>query len=328
MRLLVAGALAALLALAVPAAALDLVGTWHVLVHYKDSATPNPERERWDDRVWEISREGDRLRFVDYPIVVFSDDTGRFENLGGNRASRVLHFWEPNASQLAQIRDGLEINRRGSRTKTLRATPGEGWTSADGRAAYQSARFITFTETWSITGLPDKPVFTFDDVMGSATTESFEGRTVYETESVEGGGQVLRGRFERDGTRIGTFRMTRAGSASATKGSGKTDGQRTMEMFASQAGLQLFGDQLPGGATEEALRAEIAAGEFDEADRQELRVEIEKMLAQMWEAQGNDPRRSRQEIQSLARKIADLMIDEGKSVEEVQQMLRSGQILP
>jgi hypothetical protein len=328
MRSLAVPVLAAFALSAAPAAALDLVGTWHVLVHFKDSATTHPERERWEDRVWEFAMEGDRLRWSDYPIVVFSDETGRFEQDGGNRASRVLHFWEPNEAQLAQIRGGLEINHRGSRTKTLRRAPDGGWTSGEGRPAYQSARFITFTELWSITGSPDRPVFSFDDVMGSATPKSFEGRTVYETESVEAGGQALRGRFERDGTRIGAFHMRRAGAAGAVKGSGKTDGQRTMEMFASFAGLQLFADQLPGGGSEQALRAALAAGEFGHDERVALRVETERMLSEAWQAQGNDPRRSRREIQSLARKITDLLVDEGKSVEEIQQMLGSGQILP
>ena len=111
------------------AEAVDLIGTWHVLVHYKDSAAEHPERERWEDRIWVFEKEGSRLRWTDYPIVVFSDQTGRFEQLGGNRASRVLHFWEPNAAQLAQIRGGLEINPRGSRSKTLRGAHAEGWNS-------------------------------------------------------------------------------------------------------------------------------------------------------------------------------------------------------
>ena len=46
------------------AEAVDLIGTWHVLVHYKDSATDHPERERWVDRVWKFEREGSRLAWT------------------------------------------------------------------------------------------------------------------------------------------------------------------------------------------------------------------------------------------------------------------------
>jgi hypothetical protein len=186
-----------------PAEAVDLIGTWHVLVHHKDSVTENPERERWEDRIWVFEREGSRLRWTDYPIVVFGDETGRFEALGGNRASRVLQFWEPNATQLAQIHEGLEINPRGSRSKALRGSDAEGWSSGKKKAGYQSARFITFEEIWQITGLPDRPTFIRNDVLGSAATEDVEGRTIYEGESVESGGDLIRGRYDRDGTRIG-----------------------------------------------------------------------------------------------------------------------------
>ena len=136
----------ALLVAATPvtrAAALDLIGTWHVLVHYRDSATGYPEREHWEDRIWVFEREGSRLRWTDYPIVVFSDQTGRFEQLGTNRARRVLHFWEPNDAQLAQIYEGLEINPRGSRSKALRGSDAEGWNSGKKRG-YQFRDIFAF----------------------------------------------------------------------------------------------------------------------------------------------------------------------------------------
>lgn len=308
------------------AGAVDLVGTWHVLIHYKDGATNHPERERWEDRIWEISRKGDRLEWTEYPIVVFDDSSGRFERQGTNRASRVLHYWEPNEAQLAQIREGLEINPRGSRTKTLRGSPEKGWTSSTGRPGYQSARFITFTETWSIEGPPDAPVFTFDDVMGSASTESFEGRTRYAVESVESGGDVLRGRYERD-EREGTFRMMRSGATSVVRGSGKTQGERVYEAFFGTLGSQLYRGELPAGG-EEALRESIEAGTFTEADRKELRLFLEEQVTERWKEQGNDPRQFRREIQSLADRMTDLFVDEGRSFEEIQEMLGSGQLRP
>jgi hypothetical protein len=323
------GVLALLVAVIVvrPAEAVDLVATWHVLIHYKDSQTENSERERWEDRIWVFEREGSRLRWTDYPIVVFSDQTGRFEQLGSNRASRVLHFWEPNAVQLAQIQEGLEINPRGSRSKTLRGSDLEGWSSGK-KSGYQSARFITFHERWQITGMPDRPSFIRDDLMGSVATENVEGRTLWESESVESGGEVIRGRYDRDGTRIGTFRMMRSGAVSTVKGSEKSQGERAYKALFGAMGSQLFKGELPGGASEEDVRSAIDAGEFTDDDRSDLRVEFERHITESYRSQGNDPRLFRPEIQSLARKMVALFVDDGKSIEEIQQMLMDGRVRP
>jgi hypothetical protein len=313
---------------AAPAEAVDLIGAWHVLIHYKDSVTENPERERWEDRVWVFEHEGSRLRWTDYPIVVFGNQTGRFEQLGGNRASRVLHFWEPNAAQLAQIQEGLEINPRGSRSKSLRGSDAEGWSSGKKKSGYQSARFITFQEIWQITGLPDRPTFIRDDVLGSAATENAEGRTTWEGETVEAGGDVISGRYDRDGTRIGTFRIMRSGKVSTVKGSGKSQSERVRDVMVQAYAAQLFAGELPGGVSEADLRKTIEAGEFTDDDRRELRLGFERSIAQSFQDQGNDPRVLRPQIQSLARKMTALFVDEGKSIEEIQRMLADGSLRP
>jgi len=315
--------------LAAPAPAVELLGTWHVLMHFKDSSTPHPERERWDDRIWEVSMEGDRLKWIEYPIVVFHDQSGRFEIGASGRASRVLEFWEPSPGQLAEIRAGLEINTRGSRTKLLRGSSEEGWTSAKRKRGYQSARFITFTETWSIQGMPGAPVFTFDDVMGSASTESFEGRTEYASTSVEDDGNLLRGKFDRDGTRVGTFQMRRAGATSVVKGSGKAAGQRVYEaFFGAELGAALYKGELTEAVSEQDIRGAIDAGDFGEDDRRELRVGFEQQIAEGMEERGLDPRQARSQIQSLARKMTALFVDDGKSFKEIGKMLESGELTP
>ncbi len=329
MARLLLGALA-LLVVAVPvtpAEAVDLIGTWHVLIHYRDSVTEHPERERWEDRIWGFEREGSRLRWTDYPIVVFGNQTGRFEQLGGNRASRVLGFWGPNAAQLAQIQEGLEINPRGSRSKALRGSDAEGWSSGT-KKAYQSARFITFQEIWQITGMPDLPSFIRDDVMGSAAAENLEGRTTWEGESVESGGDLIRGRYDRDGTRIGTFRLMRSGGVSTVKGSGKSQAERVYIAFFGAIGSQLFAGELPGGGSEADLRKTIEAGEFSEEDRRTLLLEFERTIAEGYQNQNADPQKSRPQIQSLARKMVALFVDEGKSIEEIQKMLADGSLRP
>ena len=91
--------------LAAPASAraeVDLVGTWYVLIHYRDSATNNPDFDRWLDRIWQFEDKGSRMQWTEYPIVVYQDQSGRFERFRGVR-SRVLAYWEPNANQRSQI---------------------------------------------------------------------------------------------------------------------------------------------------------------------------------------------------------------------------------
>ena len=211
-RLLLACCCLALLLLA-PAAAraeIDLVGTWHVLVHYTDDNSSHPDEMRWSDRIWVFEKKGSKLRWTEYPIVVFSDDSGRFERRSTGQYARVIGAWEPSESQLANIEAGLKINTRGSKKKSLRGSDEEGWhTTSRARAA--SASVITYQENWSIEGLPDLPVFVQEDMMGSGRSETMEGVARYETTAVEESGDVLVGRYERDGTRHGSFRMRRSG---------------------------------------------------------------------------------------------------------------------
>ena len=93
-----------LAAVAAPATAdVDLPGTWYVLVHYKDDQSHDKDAMHWDDRVWAFEREGEKLRWTEYAIVVFDDRTGRFERTRAGMV-RVLHAWEPNPLQRKQIR--------------------------------------------------------------------------------------------------------------------------------------------------------------------------------------------------------------------------------
>jgi hypothetical protein len=206
--------LAALALALAPAAAcadgVELAGTWHVLVHYRDAKAPNADAERWEDRLWVFEAAGDRLRWTEYPIVVFEDESGRFERREGTgQYARVLHFWEPGAAQLANIRAGLAVNDRGAQSKSLRRH-GDAWSSAE-RASPGGAGVITYQETWSVEGAPGLPVFRQRDVLGSESAEGLEGLTELRTEQVRDGGDLLVGHFERDGTRSGSFEMRRAG---------------------------------------------------------------------------------------------------------------------
>ena len=203
---------AALLGLASAAGAVDLVGTWHVLVHYTDDNTNHPEQMRWLDRVWVFERKGSRLSWSEYPITVFGNETGRFERRSTGQYARTLGAWEPNAEQLQNIQQGVRVNTRGVKKKSLRGSDDDGWRTVS-RSRAGSASVITYQENWSVEGTPGSPIFSQQDVMGSGRSETLEGVTSFETSSVEAGGGLLLGKFERDGTRHGSFQMRRAGAA-------------------------------------------------------------------------------------------------------------------
>ena len=202
----------------------DILGTWYVLIHYTDDNTPHPERVHWEDRVWVFEKSGSRLVWQQYPIVIFDDGHGRFERRSTGQYARVLGAWEPSESQLGDIRDGLQVNDRGSKRKTLRGSNEAGW-KTNSRARPGSASIITFTENWSIDGLPDEPVFERHDTLGSGRTDSLDGATRFATTRVLPSGNRLRGVYERDGTRHGAFRMMRSGSVGALKKAAKSQSE-------------------------------------------------------------------------------------------------------
>ena len=325
MRGALLGLVAASLAIAPAARAVELEGTWYVLVHYQDKESPKPEAWHWEDRVWKFERKGDRLEWTDYPIVVFEDERGRFENLGHmGRESRVAGAWEPSPAQLADVKDGLQVNSLGVKTKSLRAKDaGAAWSSSEG-AGPNSASVITYTEHWSVEGLPDRPVFSRADSMGSGGAEEMSGRTEYRTAEVVDGGEELHGSFDRDGTRIGNFRMIRSGQTEAVKGSGLTQGQRTMQMFARQAGLDLSAEQIKA-----LTSGKLAPGTpVPEEVRTSVRAEIRRSVEEAFRQQSTDPRSASAQVDGLTRKIEHLILDEGKTPEEVQEMLKRGELTP
>ena len=214
----VLAALAAALGVATPAAAVELVGTWYVLIHYKDDNAGNPEAERWEDRVWVFETQGTNLKWTEYPIAVFDDESGRFERRDSGQYARILGSWEPSEAQLADIHDGLQVNTRGSKMKTLRGSDAKGWTSGRRGGGSASASVISYEEVWTIEGLPARPVFTRSDFMGGGRTDTLEGSIEYA--ATESSADALSGTFERDGTRHGTFRMLRSGAVGELKGAG------------------------------------------------------------------------------------------------------------
>jgi hypothetical protein len=210
---------------------LDLIGTWFVLIHYRDSATNNPDADRWEDRVWVFERSGSRIKWTDYPIVFFQDRSGRFEARAGNPRARTLERWEPNEGQLDEIRNGPRVNTRGSKSKTLRGSAKRGYESA-GASQARSAMTVGYHETWKIESLTALPVFSRRDVMGSGLTQSagggLDGLTRYETIEVPNA-NLLQGSFTRDDSRRGDFRMMRTAAARGLPASDKSPNEKMWE---------------------------------------------------------------------------------------------------
>jgi hypothetical protein len=285
-----------------------LAGTWHVLVHYKDAGAIHPDEQRWDDRVWIFEKTGDRLKWIEYPIAVFADESGRFERRATGQLARVLGYWQPSEAQMIEIKAGLELNSRGMKSKTLRNARGV-WSSTS-RAAAASASVVSYTESWSIEGTPELPVFRREDTLGGERTESMDGVTLYTTTSVDPTGDVLAGRFERDGSRRGQFRMTRAGAGKAltTK---RTQSERTRDAFlAAMSARKLDESQLTQQDREDV--------------RQMVRTEIERRMR----AIGTDPATRAGEIDALVPSIEKRLYAEHLTLGDVPKLVEEAVVAP
>jgi hypothetical protein len=285
-----------------------LAGTWHVLVHYKDANAAHPDEARWEDRVWVFEKTGDRLKWTEYPIAVFSDESGRFERRDTGQLARVLGYWEPSEAQRAEIQAGLELNPRGMKSKTLRNSRGV-WSSAS-RPTAASASVVSYTESWSIEGTPELPVFRRVDSLGGERTDSLEGLTLYTTTSVDPGGDQLHGSFERDGSRRGQFRMTRAGAGKAltTK---RTQAQRTQDAFLEQMSAR-----------------KLDESQLTPQDRADVRLAIRTAIDQRMRALGTDPARRAGEVDALVPKIEKRLYSEQRRLGEIPKLVEEAVVAP
>ena len=226
--------LAPLPAAAATATSTDLVGTWFVLIHYRDSMTANPDSDRWADKVWKIEQKGSRLQWSEYPIVVFNDGSGRFGAVAGNPRARLMHKWEPNESQMTEIMEGPQVNSRGSKTKSLRGSLTRGYKSSTASRS-TSAFVVSYQETWSIDDPLALPIFTRDDALGTESAlatksnEVVSGRTRYATLEISEDGNILTGTYARDDNKKGTFKLIRAGAVQGLKSDGRTPNQKAQD---------------------------------------------------------------------------------------------------
>jgi len=70
--------------------------------------------------------------------------------------------------------------------------------------------------------------------------EEAEGRTLYETTQVDEGTDSFRGKYDRDGNRLGTFVMTRVGAVlQLTPATDEKQAERLREHMLDQLGRDL-----------------------------------------------------------------------------------------
>jgi hypothetical protein len=260
--------------------------------------------------------EGERLRWIEYPIVSFSDEGGRFRR-GRDDFVREVGHWEPNAAQAREIRAGLKVNPREKRDQLLRRKVG-GWSSAEATQAYDSARFVTWTSVWEVDLAGGAPSFTTVDSLGSAAASPIQGRTEYLGETVLEGGSVVEGRYRRDESRVGSFRLTRSGARDlleAVAPPREVEKEEVYDRFYRQLGRELrASDALP-----ERVAPSVARATLQDQVREELEARYRN--------QGNDPRPHAPQIEKLADAISGLYL-EGHSRDEIGRMLQEGRLRP
>jgi hypothetical protein len=168
-----------------------------------------------------------------------------------------------------------------------------------------SASILSYVEHWSVEGGSDYHVFRQEDQLGAERTEALEGVALYTTTFMDPTGSVLRGTYERDGGRRGTFRMLRAGSVTGVKGSGKTQSERLRDAWWKNY-------------------TQTASAE----DRAVVSKQIRSAIEQHMRSEGLDPGEHQEAVDSLSKKIEVEMFEKGRTIEEIGRMLKDGMLAP
>lgn len=290
-----------------------------MLVHYRDLGSARPLQDQWEDRLWVFEREGDGLRFREYPAVRFDDESGRYQRAGGEQV-RVLGAWEPSEAQAREIAAGLAADPYGAREKRLRQTE-TGFSSAKSR--FDSARVVGFESIVELDLSGAAPRLVASDSLGSSAAGSpLEGRTEYRGLRIDESGAVV-GRFDRDGRRVGSFRMLRSG---APRGLGEPPGTTPAEPTRADVLERLYRTLGRELAYSDALPERFAGG--GALERAALRSSVRGELERLFVGQGNDPRVHAPELDRLTAVVARLYTEEGRSREEIGRMLEEGRLRP
>jgi hypothetical protein len=188
-------------------------------------------------------------------------------------------------------------------------------------------RFITYEETWNIDGLPSAPRFERQDSMGSGGSDDFEGRTLYEGTSIDKGGDVVRGNFDRDGKRKGTFRLARTGAVhSVAEGGGKSAAGEQLKRGEFVAMLAPGLTDPLGGRSEAQWREAVGSSNAKD-ERLALRAALEGGLRTQVLADDDATSGQNRVLSNLAVELERLFADEKKSFADLRKMMQQGEVL-
>ncbi len=313
----------ALVALALsvrPAWAIDLEGEWYVLVHSEVRPTrvaggiedaPPPGLE-YRDSVWIFEKQAEGLSWTVIPQVAFVDETGRYEQIHGERA-RLRSPWRPSASQLAEIRKGLVLDKRTARAKMLRRRGADAFESGE-MARPSGASSVSFGERWTLEGLDGAPVFTHAASLSSGRSDTLRGMTRWSADQVDEEAGRIEGHYQRDGSEFGRFYMFKRGDAHPSDAG-----------FAAESEDEsLFG---PGGTARTSvasLQASLdalskATGDEETELRTQIRADIQSLVEAAYTRQGKGVRVYRAQIEQIVDEIERLCVVEGVSLEEIDR---------
>jgi hypothetical protein len=284
----------------------------------EEEASAGPD---YRDEVWRFERVGADLRWTIFPDLAFRDETGRFEDIRGQRA-RLRHAWRPSADQLAEIRAGVDVDARTARTKTLRPD-GRGAFASGARARAGSASAVAFGERWEVRDVDGEPEFTIAASLSSGRTDSLEGVTRFTADSADAEAGRIEGAYARDETETGRFYMWRKGEVRADDAA-----------FAAQPDDgSLFG---PGGAARssvaslQALLDRLAdPGAREDVElRSQIRQGIRRLVEERFTRRHESIRGHEAEIESLSGEIERLCVVEGIALAEVDRRFAAGELRP
>ena len=169
---------------------------------------------------------------------------------------------------------------------------------------------MSYTESWNIEGTPDLPVFRRTDSLGGERTESLEGVTLYTTTSADPAGNWLKGSFERDGSRTGSFRMLRAGTGKAltTK---RNQSERQRDAFIDWMG-----------------RRQLDESQLTQQDRADLDAMVRAAIGQRMQSLGIDPAQRSDQIDKLVPEIEKRLFAEKRPLGEIPELVKEAVVAP
>jgi hypothetical protein len=147
-------------------------------------------------------------------------------------------------------------------------------------------------------------------VLGGERTEELDGVTLYTSTQGDAAGDLYQGSYDRDGTRKGTFRMTRAGAGRAltTK---RTQAQRTQDAFVEAMSLR-----------------KLDESQLSQQDRADIRTLIRSQVEARMRSLGADPAQRSTEVTALTQNIEKRLFSEQRTLGELPELVKEAVVAP